>query len=225
MKYFLVLLFSYLSILFVFSSCDKKCDDDNVWGDDGLCPDAEQSFEDMKAWYFFKEGTYWIYEEQNTGQLDTVIVYSNQENQFDTIYQFEWHATSSLGGFFDQWVNTSWSGHCAEKISCNCHLVFKSRGIPGVGVYEDRPFMFPHIKNNWVSNLWAGGLSTVVSIQETLEFGDFIFYEVVEYNTEIDATQNDNEVFYKFAKNIGMIEKKIPSLNEEWRLVEYGINQ
>jgi hypothetical protein len=85
--------------------------------------------------------------------------------------------------------------------------------------------MFPHFQNNWVSNLWVGGHSTVVSISDSLELGDFSFYKVVEYNNEIDATHDDNQVFYKFSKNIGMIEKKIPALNEEWRLVEYGINQ
>ncbi|MFM1999557.1 MAG: hypothetical protein RL204_1504, partial [Bacteroidota bacterium] len=112
-----------------------------------------------------------------------------------------------------------------EKISCNCHLVFKSRAQVGFIVSEDRPFMFPHFQNNWVSNLWVGGHSTVVSISDSLELGDFSFYKVVEYNNEIDATHDDNQVFYKFSKNIGMIEKKIPALNEEWRLVEYGINQ
>jgi hypothetical protein len=222
MKYFLVLVCTYISVLFVFSSCDKR-----TYGntDDDYCLDDDNAFEDMKAWYYFNEGTYWIYEEQNSGLKDTVIVYSNQENQFDTIFQFEWHSTSSLGNHFHQWVNTSWSGHCAQRISCNCHVVFKARSQNGKFVGEDRPFMFPHFENNWVSNLWVGGLSTVVSINESLELGDLVFNNVIGYDTEIDATEDNNQVFYKFAKNVGMIEKKIPALNEEWRLIEYQINQ
>lgn len=222
MKYFLVLVFAYLTVLFVLSSCDKR-----TYGnaDDDYCPDDDNAFEDMKAWYYFKEGTYWIYEEQNTGQLDTVIVYSNQENQFDTIYQFEWYASSSLGDMLHQWVNTSWSDACPGRLSCNCQLVFKSRVSNGEFIGEDRPFMFPHFTNNWVSNWLAPGKSIVTANYDSLQLGNELFYSVVEFDTEIDDTQNDHQVYYKYAQNVGMIEKKIPALNEEWRLVEYGINQ
>lgn len=222
MKYFLVLVFTYISVLFVFSSCDKR-----TYGntDDDYCPDDDNAFEDMKAWYYFNEGTYWIYEEQNSGLKDTVIVYSNLENQFDTIFQFEWYSTSSLGNHFHQWVNTSWSEPCPGRISCNCHVVFKSRVFNGEFIGEDRPFMFPHFTNNWVSNWLAVGKSTVINNYDSLQLGGEYYHSVVEYNTELDDTEDDNQVFYKFAKNVGMIEKKIPALNEEWRLIEYQINQ
>lgn len=222
MKYFLVLVFAYLTVLFVLSSCDKR-----TYGnaDDDYCPDDDNAFEDMKAWYYFKEGTYWIYEEQNTGQLDTVIVYSNQENQFDTVYQFEWYASSSLGNQLHQWVNTSWSGPCPEKLSCTCQIIFQSRAFNGQFIGENAAFSFPHINQNWIGNMWPGGRTTIISVQDSLEISQNTFYSVVEFYNEMDAIQNDFPSQTKFAKNIGMIESKIPALNENWHLIEYGINQ
>jgi hypothetical protein len=222
MKYFLVLVFTYITVLFALSSCDKR-----TYGntDDDYCPDDDNAFEDMKAWYYFKEGTYWIYEEQNTGQLDTVIVYSNQENQFDTIYQFEWYANSSTGDQIHQWVNTSWSGLCPKKISCNCQLVWRSYAYNGNFVGEDRPFLYPHIEGNQILNLWVGGLSTVESILTSVQVGTDTYFSVIEYSVEIDNTENDNLSIYRIAKNVGIIEKIIPTNNEDWLLIEYGINQ
>jgi hypothetical protein len=222
MKYFLVLVFTYISVLFVFSSCDKR-----TYGntDDDYCPDDDNAFEDMKAWYYFNEGTYWIYEEQNSGLKDTVIVYSNLENQFDTIFQFEWSATSSLGNHLHQWVNTSWSGPCPKRISCNCHIVFESRSFNGEFIGENAPYSFPHINKNWIGNMWPGGKTTINSIQDSVTFSNNTFYSVVEYYNDMDAIQDNFPSQTKFAKNVGMIEKKIPALNEEWRLIEYQINQ
>ena len=39
----------------------------------------DSSLEEMKKWYFFKTGSYWIYEEVNSGARDTVTVYFHEE--------------------------------------------------------------------------------------------------------------------------------------------------
>lgn len=38
----------------------------------------DSSLEEMKKWYFFKTGSYWIYEEVNSGARDTVTVYFDE---------------------------------------------------------------------------------------------------------------------------------------------------
>jgi hypothetical protein len=223
MKYFLVLLLSYLSILFVFSSCDKKCDDDNVWGDDGLCPDAEQSFEDMKAWYFFKEGTYWIYEDQITGIIDTLTVHSDYEGEDETGKVFGWNAYGPQSYSISQHVNENTSAPCNEKEGCTCHQVYTVRLFPGKGQLEDFGPIYPHYVGNWIDNEWGNGRSTVVSVKNHLEFGDFLFYNVVEFQS-IHTVNGYFVLESKYAKNVGMIEMKISDL-EHWKLIGYHIVQ
>lgn len=224
MKYFLVLLFSYLSILFVLSSCDKKCYDENTWGDDGLCPDADQSFEDMKAWYYFKEGTYWIYEDQITGIIDTLTVLSDYEGEDETGKEFSWNAKSPQLYAIHQYAYENTSEPCNEKEGCICHKVLTTRIFPGNGILEEFGPMYPHYAGDWMDNEFGNGRSTVVSVKNHLEFGDFLFYNVVEFESIHDMFNNYFVLNTKYAKNVGMIEMKISDF-EHWKLIGYHIVQ
>jgi hypothetical protein len=224
MKYFLVLIFSYLSILFVFSSCDKKCYDDYEWGDDGLCPDAEQSFEDMKAWYFFKEGTYWIYQEQSTGIIDTLTVIYTEEGEDESGGSFSWTAGSPKLNGVTQSVDENTSEFCNEKEGCICYKVYTARVFSGNGILEEFGQMYPHYAGNWIDNNWGNARSTVVSVKNHLEFGDFLFYNVVEFQSIHDTFNNYFVLNTKYAKNVGMIEMKISDF-EDWKLIGYHVVQ
>jgi hypothetical protein len=222
MKYFLVLVCTYLFVLFALSSCDKR-----TYGsaDDDYCPDDNNAFEDMKAWYYFKEGTYWIYEEQNTGQLDTVIVYSNQEIQVDTVRQFEWNSISTSGSEIHQYVNTTWARDCHERLSCKCQKVFVSQVLGGDVTGEGAPFFYPHDVGNWSTNFLEDGITTLTSKSDSMELKGYTYYSIINYTNDTDYMSFDLPAEYVFARNIGLIRKKIPALNQDWQLIESEIYQ
>jgi hypothetical protein len=225
MKYFLVLLFSYLSILFVFSSCKKNCEDNYTWGDDGLCPEADQSYQDMKAWYYFADGTYWIYEEQNTGIIDTLTVVDHHTFLSDSTESLQWYAESTVGYSVTIGINDHTYEDCNEKPGCPCHAVFSVRSRPGGGLTTEYSQMYPHYVGNWIDNFDDHGKSTVLSVKNHLQFGDFLFYNVAEFQLINEENPLQSGTTYKYAKNVGLIERKIPAINEHWKLIEYHIVQ
>ena len=81
--------------LLLLTTCKHKCEKDP---DAKGCPDCceDQSLEGMKDYFYFKTGTWWVYQEQNSGALDTVEVYYDEAGTFGGYDDFQWKATSSF---------------------------------------------------------------------------------------------------------------------------------
>ena len=94
MKPFIVHLLTLLAICFILSCCKhepptepaEECQYDNNIGE-------------MKRWYYFKVGTWWVYQEETTGALDTITVYYNVDGFDSGIDYFEWYGHSTYDGY------------------------------------------------------------------------------------------------------------------------------
>lgn len=186
----------------------------------------DSSIEEMKKWYYFKEGTKWIYQEETTGELDTATVYESSEGD----WWFDYHVFHSYGGWINHYsFDTSWSIYCLTSKKCNCHKINKSRFKPGNFVGEGNIFVYPNIVGNYnnliSSNGMEGGRSTLVDFMDTLEIGGQSFSDVIHWEVELDGSMADEFAEYHISRNIGIIKMTYPESNKSWILIDYTILQ
>lgn len=180
----------------------------------------DSSIEDMKKWYYFKEGTQWIYQEETTGELDTATVFNS--NDGDTWFDF--YVLHSKGDWIvNYYFDTSWSIYCLTSKESNCHKVFRSRGKPGNYVGEGGIFVYPNIVGNYTFS--NGGACTILDILDDTLLNSTLFHEVILWDIPNDDSEDNDHSTYLIAKNIGVIKRSLQSLNENWSLIDYEIIQ
>jgi hypothetical protein len=229
MRPFLLHILLLLALCFALSNCKHEPQPEEP----KVCQ-YDSSVEEMKKWYYFKTGTWWVYQEQTTGDLDTITVYYDWEgtNSSGTV-GFEWTATSSWDGYDQYYIfNDSYSIHCITAETCTCHKVKRARGLPGNFVGEAQIFLYPLIEGNYnsvsgyINGQWTGGHSTCTDIDLTFVIGGDTIQSVARWDVEIDGSQeNDAPGIYLIAENIGIVQMEYPQINKSWKLIECQIAQ
>jgi hypothetical protein len=185
----------------------------------------DSSVEEMKKWYYFKTGTWWVYQEQTTGDLDTITVYYDWEGtNGDGTVGFETWGNSSYDGFNYKYnFNSSFSIHCLAAEECTCHKVKRAKTMPGNFVGEAQIFLYPLIEGNYTAS--NGGWCKLDTLHTTYELYSTIYLNVAEWNIPVDASENYVQTRYWIAENIGIVRRKNSFLNSDWILIEYNIIQ
>lgn len=213
-------LIAYLTaalLMLTLSTCKK---------DDPDCETCqyEQGFQQVKDWMYFKTGSYWIYEEENSGAIDTLTVYEDwqgiaqEEND-----AFLTHTISSFDGFFYFYqYNSSFTIHCLTEPSCDCEKVLRAKGKPGNFVGEGRMFFFPPIVDNYTG---SDGLSEVVEVIENYMLSTGEEANTGVFRTENNASEDFQETKFYISRHIGVVRKELLDDNEIWNLIEYDVTQ
>jgi hypothetical protein len=125
------------------------------------CGDA-QTIAEMKPWVLFKPGTYWIYEEETSGERDTVTV----TEYFDGVSSGGFAAFGCLmyssydGFYYDYAFNDSYSG--ISPNGCAARKVFCSKYKPGNYYGGDNVFVFPLEIGKMGALTWGGGIMAIL---------------------------------------------------------------
>ncbi len=186
----------------------------------------DSSIDEMKKWYYFEEGTQWIYQAQTTGELDTATVYDSNEG--DT--WFDYYVFHSKGGWIvNYYFDTSRSIYCLTSKQCTCHKVYRARGKPGNYVGEGGIFVYPHIVGNYnnliSSNGNEGGRTTSTDLYDSIDVAGQSYLNVVRWEVAIDGSMGDVPAHYFISSNTGIIKMEFPESNEIWSLLSYSIIQ
>lgn len=185
----------------------------------------DSSVDEMKKWYYFKTGTWWVYEEQSTGELDTITVYYDWEGtNGDGTVGFEWYATSSWDGY-DQFYtfNDSYSIHCLSSEECTCNKLERARGQAGDFVGAGQIFLYPLIEGNYTGS--NGGLCTLDTLHSSYEINTLTYMNVAEWDIPIDGSEDEVHTQYWIGENFGIVRKKNLSMNSDWILIDSSIIQ
>jgi len=181
----------------------------------------------MKEWFYFQPGTYWIYLEETSGDLDTVHVY----DAWDTESFFRVETQSSV---LEEWIPGLWvkynyyynytgSRACLSVPQCTCHKLERVKGRINDFVGAATILTFPFIENDFIYP-GGGGTATIEELYDTLEVNTMIFPESVRVHNDICASEDGRAVTFYFSKNIGLIRKDYPE-EEVWNLIDYNIIQ
>jgi hypothetical protein len=225
MKNFIVHILLLVALCVVCSRCKHEPQ---------LDPNREQcgeatTIDEMMEWVYFKEGTYWVYEEQNTGLLDTLIVYFDYKGTSAAgNREFLYRMRSSLDGYtYEYWFNDGWSGECGLFPGCFCRAIECDKYIPG-DVDGNPVFIFPLRVGNQLIQSGGGivfGASRINARIDSLQWLNYTFLNTYEFVQDYSPQHEYDTAVYRICKNIGIIEKEIDAQNEHWRLIDYRIEQ
>jgi hypothetical protein len=192
------------------------------------CPETcaeDESIAELHDWFFYDEGSYWIYEEENSGALDTVTVYDAWRGADpDGEEGFIWHSYSSYFDYdFTYIFHDSFSRSCAIG-NCQCKRVERSKSRPGDFVGADYIFHSPVFVGNW-GTLDDGAVVTVTDRLDSLTLNNHIFTNVFRHHATEDDSEGDQEVVYFIGRHFGIIKKELIDENQVWNLIDYEIIQ
>jgi hypothetical protein len=195
---------------------------------DPNCGEAN-SIDKMMEWTYFKTGTYWIYQEQNTGVYDTCTVYFD----YNGIHPEGWRdfvvkIRSSHDGFnYIYWFNDSWSSENTIRPGCPIRVVECDKYVIGNSLGGTRVFPFPLFVGNTCGQYGSGryGIAEIISIADRDTLMDSVYFNVVEVRQDCGPQHGFRPSTYKLCHRVGIIQKTIPHLNEDWVLIEKHINQ
>jgi hypothetical protein len=187
------------------------------------------TIDEMMEWVYFKIGTYWIYQEQNTGATDTCTVYfsysgTSQAGNREFLYKIH----SSFDGYtYEYWFNDGWSSHNIRREGCPIRVVDCDKYIPGDYLGGTHVFPFPLFVGNTCGqdNGVVYGLAEIVNIRSQDTLYNSVFTNTVEVHQECSPQHAFHPSSYKIVKNIGIIQKKVPHLDQDWILMSKHIIQ
>lgn len=226
MRPFLLHILLLLALCFALSNCKHE----PVIDPNGPQCDEATTIDEMMEWVYFKTGTYWIYEEQNTGALDTMTVYYDYNGVSPTGNRdFVVKMRSSLDGYtYEYWFNDAWSTESTLNPGCILHAVDCEKYVPGDFVGGNHTFIFPLIIHNRAYQLGpnlATGYTEIIDKLDSVIISPGIFQNVYKFRLDFSIQHDRKLANYSICQNIGIIQKEIPAFDENWLLIEYQINQ
>ena len=192
-------------------------------------PGGCKAVSEGKSFFAFKQGSWWVYEEETSGERDSVYVTTAVID--DNGYNFDIRTHSTLEDYDYHYWSTYASGapNCKTTgvVAGKCLLVKRSKGKPGDFVGEDYCFFVNYIDKDFIyvtGNIYYENNKIIVDkIYPTYSLGNFNFNETVkihELSTRIEGIQPTNHFYLK---NVGLIRKELLDSNQVWNLVNYHI--
>ena len=211
--------------VFMFSTCKKKEDKQFCSNNPNEC----KSVLEAKDYFAFKVGSWWVYEEENSGLRDSCYV--THGNVSDSWY-FETEIYSTLQDFsynyYPKYIQVLEGCNANATVNKKCLYVDREKGKPGeyvghgycffVNYYQGASKNVPNISfsNNKIiideiySNYTNGTFPN--QFQKTIK--------IHELNTYIEGEQPTN---HYYSKGIGIVKKEFLDSNQVWNLVNYHI--
>ncbi|MCC6702183.1 MAG: hypothetical protein IT221_11710 [Fluviicola sp.] len=220
--YTLILFVFFASFFALSSSCKKK---KKYCTEGGTC----RSVLLAKDFFLFKEGSWWVYEEETSHQRDSQYVYQYTNTSG---YDFDMRVHSTLEDYDYHYWPTYASGakKCSESepVSGKCIFIKKSKGKIGDYIGEGECFFINFKIDDYstvffvdypYNKIWIKGIYSNYNLNGNDVYNTIKIYE--DYSL-LEGKQPTNH-FY--TKNIGLIRKELLDSNQVWNLVNYHIEQ
>ena len=204
MKYLL-----FITALFtIFAACDKPDDPVETYYLD----------KEMYDYVIFPTGSWWVYEEENSGQKDTVKVIKTDHLINDR---------TSIGYNFEMYFNKNFSSlYNAEFIT---RATAFTEGYLNKSVLEVESGTNLAVSTDFISEMENGdtlNLGQVGEIyaykEDIIEISNTEYTNIRYFEKELETGPTHVKVSY-FSKNIGLIKKELWN-GELWNLIDYHIN-
>ncbi|MFT4662626.1 MAG: hypothetical protein ACI8XB_002917 [Patiriisocius sp.] len=211
-------------LLFIVPACTKDktpCVTD--------CPESNcEDIQGVKDYFAFKVGSWWVYEEETSGERDSVYVteYANDP----TSYNFDMRVYSTYQDFYYHFYPTFsyGSSQCSESgITCSsCVQVKRSKYQIGNVIGNAHCFFFINKIGESMYTYSSAINNNKITIElkyDDFQLGQLTFNKTIkigELNTHVEGQQPTNH-FY--SEGIGLIKKELLDSNQVWNLVDYHI--
>ncbi|MES2618903.1 MAG: hypothetical protein V4613_13575 [Bacteroidota bacterium] len=226
---------------FLQSSCrDKNCNET------GECPPAtfRMTLEGSKNYLYADTGSWWIYKNNKTGELDTQTV---RKFKFDSIvnqcHEYDHGYSTVVYDYLSRTIYSSFNKWLITDVTSSYHACSYSFDVPpthtvhltrttsegGKRYAFTDPFSSETTLNDYYSK------TTYIGIDNTITLRGKTYSNVLRFQVEHDNTwfgkdvmtnnMTEPTVVYYWAKDVGIISRYNVSDNYSWELIDYKINR
>jgi hypothetical protein len=220
---------SLIIFTLVFSFVSTSCKDKNK-PQVSTCqqnPSACESVLTAKSFFLFNDGSWWVYEEENTGARDSVYV---TESINTSGYDFDMRVYSTYQDYFYHYYPFFPTEHngCSPSAPVNqkCLYITRSKGKPGDFVGDAYCFFVNYKVNDftYVFNVYYENNKIIVKdIWDTYTLNNLNFDKTVKIHELNSYEEGQQPTNHYYSKNVGLIRKELLDSNQVWNLVSYHI--
>jgi hypothetical protein len=196
-----------------------------------LHPDECVDIREVKDYFYFKMGSWWVYEEEHTGKRDSVYVTQTWTDTSSVLFE-TWLHSSYDGYDYTFWttgVNGSLVTNNMTKKTSRATNVNRAKTVSGDYVGEDPCFLFYPTPGAWTYTYGGPTITNNVLKIEAVHANytnySIAFEEVVHLSEQHTAIEEKQPTHHFYAPHIGLIRKELIDSNQVWNLVSYHINQ
>lgn len=220
----------YTLVIGVFSACNSDCHDK------GNCDPEYYKYDlgEAKNYLWADSGSYWIYKNSKTGELDTqtcvgAITYwvhdygSTKYSKHITIdYEVLYRRLFST---FNKWEYIDKTNGFNPDAGTPQHNTIVDRTVGGEGI--NIPFSYPFVKG--LGGGTGSSSTTCTNIDTSIIVNGQTYDHVVVFDINIDEIWEEKlgcirpNTKYYWVKNIGLIKKTMNRCNYSWDLIDYKI--
>ncbi len=217
--------------------CDK---DPSKPGYQGKPPKPEyyriKMNEELKSYLWSKPGSYWIYKNTKTGDLDTHII---NGFYFDSIlvkgiYPYSKHRTiyydylsksfysTFIKRFFYEYTRT-FNPQATDLYITSNDLTREGNGSINHPLVH--PFLIPKESNSGTGSSYAA----YIGMDSTLTIQGKTYHNVAKFDIDSDGVWSKTYPYtttgskYYWAKDVGLVKRTATHRDENWELIEYNI--
>jgi len=179
---------------------------------------------------YFQKGTYWIYQDSTSLDIDSVYVTSSQQSTFITTPD----PSRPYHGYFGTYDVYSKSSFDGMQYHYSVETATSFNGP--CGIVEDRMNNMNYGTETWLMTDYFVSGQTFLSDPsytyaavvyenqyDSLKVLNTYFKNVMLFRDGKNATQNNSVTNTYIAKNIGIIRKEYLNFHEVWNLIRYHI--
>lgn len=226
-KILLALLF--VAMLLSYGCKPKDCHED------GTCAADNRVFPlgEAKKYLCFNQGSYWIYKNTKTGDLDTqacegylldnIVVKGTFNHTKHITVRYEYMSRVISSSFNDCYYYDVTAGYNPDAIRQLKTIVDRNSSKIG----SIKAFFYPFVLNEKLGN--GSSNSIFIGLDSTLLIQGKTYYNVAKFELDKDDIWEEkmnctraNSVYY-WAKDVGLIKKEMKSCNYSWELIDYNI--
>lgn len=201
--------------------------------EDGSCPPEYRRMPlgEAKDYLYALPGSYWIYKNTLTGDLDTQICTGFV---CDTIISKGEDRAKYITIEYERIVKTSYSTF--NKVEYYDETRGYNASVPRdletifnrwCGVDNIQPFFHPFIINTTTGN--GASTTTCKAVDSAILINGKLYSNVVRFEIDLDGNYENNcrypyfGTIYFWAKDVGLIKKTVKQCNYSWELTEFKI--
>jgi hypothetical protein len=216
---FLILAIFSLSLLFYVS-----CNNGDTPGSYFEAPLPNE----LKDYTYFKDSTYWVYQDSASGDLDSFFVYDSKDifsNYIDNTGKplanmevFQYFTNSSHDGFTYYYLTDLIANRYNDFPKVRILRVREKAGNNIINHFFNYPMEVGKF------DTYGNSLLTLTKRADTMTFLQ-TYKDVLVYRDTDNATENNDSTTFYVAKNVGIIRKELHTSGKVWNLLRYRIVQ
>jgi len=197
-------------------------------GGNGSSAQLETVDDEVKDYFLFDAGSYWVYQDTVSLQVDSIFVLESSTSR-DTIQQTNggltaiWETVSVIKGsslFGDTLIN--WC-RPSEKIGPQWK-VRKQRQVNNITAGSAFAAVLPFDSTS-THTLDGVGWITSEANHDSLMVNDSLFLDVVEFANSADSTEAGNFTRHFYARGVGLVKFVNVSTGAVWEIDRYYVSQ